>query len=130
MTSCDRRNDLRGAVATAPLTGLDLAQLIIRKRCRTHIDSYSAFAEAAGRTMTGLAGYLTDFGVAWSALDARRPGSRRRDRGRHAPHRRRRVAGQAWPDMTGAVRSLGLHVTALPIRPESLVFGADARSGG
>ena len=64
------------------------AQLVIRKGYRKHIDSYSAFAEADGKTMTGLAGYLkergvghayfvglaTDFCVAWSALDARRAG--------------------------------------------------------
>jgi nicotinamidase/pyrazinamidase len=60
------------------------AELIIRKGYRQHIDSYSAFCEADGKTRTGLAGYLrerglrrvflvglaTDFCVAWSALDA------------------------------------------------------------
>ncbi|HEX6212044.1 MAG TPA: bifunctional nicotinamidase/pyrazinamidase [Methylomirabilota bacterium] len=64
------------------------AQLIIRKGHRKHIDSYSAFYEADGKTPTGLAGYLkerglqqvfvvglaTDFCVAWSALDARKAG--------------------------------------------------------
>ena len=64
------------------------AQLLIRKGYRRHIDSYSAFLEADGRTRTGLAGYMkdrgleraflvglaTDFCVAWSALDARKSG--------------------------------------------------------
>jgi nicotinamidase/pyrazinamidase len=64
------------------------AELVIRKGYRRHIDSYSAFCEADGRTPTGLAGYLkerglrhvvlvglaTDFCVAWSALDARKAG--------------------------------------------------------
>ena len=64
------------------------AELIIRKGYRPHVDSYSAFLEADGKTPTGLAGYLnerglknvyfvglaTDFCVAWSALDARRAG--------------------------------------------------------
>ena len=64
------------------------AQLVIRKGHRKHIDSYSAFYEADGKTPTGLAGYLkerglqqvfvvglaTDFCVAWSALDARKAG--------------------------------------------------------
>jgi nicotinamidase/pyrazinamidase len=64
------------------------AELIIRKGYRQHLDSYSAFVEADGKTLTGLAGYLrerglrqvflvglaTDFCVAWSALDARRAG--------------------------------------------------------
>lgn len=65
---------------------LDLphAQLILRKGCNQHIDSYSAFLEADRRTPTGLASYLKergvktvyvvglalDFCVAWSALDA------------------------------------------------------------
>ncbi len=65
---------------------LDLAkaQLIIRKGCHAHIDSYSAFLEADHKTQTGLAGYLrergidtvfivgiaTDFCVAWTAIDA------------------------------------------------------------
>jgi nicotinamidase/pyrazinamidase len=70
--------------------GLDIphAELIIRKGYRKHIDSYSAFYEADGKTPTGLTGYLrdrglekvylvglaTDFCVAWSALDARKVG--------------------------------------------------------
>jgi nicotinamidase/pyrazinamidase len=93
------------------------AQLIIRKGYRKHIDSYSAFAEADGKTMTGLAGYLkeralsrvflvglaTDFCVAWSALDARKAGfeavviedaTRGIDAGGSL--------GKAWTDMTGA----------------------------
>ncbi len=72
--------------------GLDAphAQLIVRKGYRRHVDSYSAFCEADGKTPTGLAGYLrdrgldhvflaglaTDFCVAWSALDARKRGFR------------------------------------------------------
>ncbi|MBI2016458.1 MAG: bifunctional nicotinamidase/pyrazinamidase [Candidatus Rokubacteria bacterium] len=66
------------------------AQLIVRKGYRRHVDSYSAFCEADGKTPTGLAGYLrdrgldhvflaglaTDFCVAWSALDARKRGFR------------------------------------------------------
>ena len=64
------------------------AELIIRKGYRKHVDSYSAFYEADGKTPTGLTGYLrdrgltqvflvglaTDFCVAWSALDARKAG--------------------------------------------------------
>jgi nicotinamidase/pyrazinamidase len=64
------------------------AELIIRKGFRRHMDSYSAFFEADGRTATGLRGYLqdrgiervflvglaTDFCVCWSALDARKVG--------------------------------------------------------
>ena len=64
------------------------AQLIIRKGFNAHIDSYSAFIEADGRTRTGLDGYLrargiaavylvglaTDFCVAWTAVDARKLG--------------------------------------------------------
>lgn len=64
------------------------ASLIIRKGHRQHMDSYSAFYEADGKTTTGLAGYLrdrglmqvyvcglaTDFCVAWSAIDARKAG--------------------------------------------------------
>lgn len=67
---------------------LDHAQLIIRKGCNKHIDSYSAFLEADRVTPTGLTGYLKergvqnvfvvglalDFCVAWSALDARAAG--------------------------------------------------------
>lgn len=66
----------------------DLAQLIIRKGYRPHLDSYSAFLEADRQTNTGLAAYLhshaiqrvffaglaTDFCVAWSAIDARQFG--------------------------------------------------------
>jgi nicotinamidase/pyrazinamidase len=64
------------------------AELVIRKGYRREIDSYSAFCEADGKTLTGLAGYLrergftrvflvglaTDFCVAYSAVDARRAG--------------------------------------------------------
>ena len=60
----------------------------MRKGHHHHVDSYSAFVEADGKTRTGLAGYLrergierificglaTDFCVAWSALDARKAG--------------------------------------------------------
>ena len=64
------------------------AELVIRKGYRKHVDSYSAFYEADGKTTTGLAGYVrdrgfrqvflvglaTDFCVCWSALDARKVG--------------------------------------------------------
>ena len=64
------------------------AELIVRKRYRRGIDSDSAFCEADGVTLTGLAGYLrergfdrvflaglaTDFCVAYSAVDARKAG--------------------------------------------------------
>jgi len=64
------------------------AELIIRKGYRKHMDSYSAFYEADGKTPTGLTGYLrdrglttvylvglaTDFCVFWSAIDARKAG--------------------------------------------------------
>jgi len=64
------------------------AELIIRKGYRKHMDSYSAFYEADGKTPTGLTGYLrdrglttvylvglaTDFCVFWSAMDARKVG--------------------------------------------------------
>jgi len=67
-----------------PELNLAHAQLIIRKGCNPHIDSYSAFREADQKTTTGLAGYLkernidtvfiagiaTDFCVAWTAIDA------------------------------------------------------------
>lgn len=92
------------------------AELIIRKGYRQHIDSYSAFYEADGKTPTGLTGYLrdrglkqvflvglaTDFCVAWSALDARKAGfvayviedaTRGIDAGGSL--------GKAWQDMTG-----------------------------
>jgi nicotinamidase/pyrazinamidase len=93
------------------------AQLIIRKGYRQHVDSYSAFYEADGKTPTGLTGYLrdrglkqvflvglaTDFCVAWSALDARKAGfsayviedaTRGIDAGGSL--------GKAWQDMVGA----------------------------
>jgi nicotinamidase/pyrazinamidase len=93
------------------------AQLLIRKGYRRHIDSYSAFLEADGRTRTGLSGYMkdrrleraflvglaTDFCVAWSALDARKSGfeavviedaTRGIDTGGSL--------GKAWADMTAA----------------------------
>jgi nicotinamidase/pyrazinamidase len=93
------------------------AQLLIRKGYRRHIDSYSAFLEADGRTRTGLTGYMkdrgleraflvglaTDFCVAWSALDARKSGfaalviedaTRGIDTGGSL--------GKAWQDMTAA----------------------------
>ena len=93
------------------------AHLVIRKGHRRHIDSYSAFYEADGKTPTGLTGYLrergiqqtffvglaTDFCVAWSALDARKSGfaayviedaTRGIDAGGSL--------GKAWHDMTGA----------------------------
>jgi nicotinamidase/pyrazinamidase len=66
----------------------DRATLILRKGRHGGIDSYSAFLEADGKTLTGLAGFLrekgvgrvfacglaTDFCVAHSALDARAMG--------------------------------------------------------
>lgn len=71
-----------------PALNLPTAQLVIRKGCHQHIDSYSAFMEADHHTATGLAGYLrergidtvfivgiaTDFCVAWTAMDARKLG--------------------------------------------------------
>jgi nicotinamidase/pyrazinamidase len=93
------------------------AQLIIRKGYRRHVDSYSAFYEADGKTPTGLAGYLkerglervflvglaTDFCVAWTALDARKAGFQAlviedATRGIDAGG----SLGKAWQDMTGA----------------------------
>lgn len=67
---------------------LTLAELILRKGFRPHIDSYSAFFENDRTTPTGLAGYMAergltrvffaglayDFCVGYSALDARRIG--------------------------------------------------------
>lgn len=67
---------------------LPTAQLVIRKGYNKGVDSYSAFVEADGKTVTGLAGYLkargiktvfvtglaTDFCVSWSAQDARKAG--------------------------------------------------------
>jgi nicotinamidase/pyrazinamidase len=93
------------------------AELVIRKGYRPHMDSYSAFYEADGKTPTGLTGYLrdrgltgvflaglaTDFCVAWSALDARKAGfaawviedaTRGIDAGGSL--------AKAWQDMTGA----------------------------
>lgn len=72
----------------APLLAVPQAELVIRKGCRSDVDSYSAFCEADRSTRTGLAGYLrergltrvflvglaTDFCVAWSAVDARAAG--------------------------------------------------------
>ena len=72
----------------SPQLDIPHAQLVVRKGYRPEIDSYSAFCEADGRTLTGLAGYLrergfvrvylaglaTDFCVAYSAVDARRAG--------------------------------------------------------
>ena len=66
----------------------DSASLILRKGMHAHVDSYSAFVEADGKTTTGLAallharkvrrvfccGLATDFCVAYSALDARAAG--------------------------------------------------------
>jgi len=93
------------------------AHLVIRKGHRRHIDSYTAFYEADGKTPTGHTGNLrergigqtifvglaTDFCVAWSALDARKSGfaayviedaTRGIDAGGSL--------GKAWQDMTGA----------------------------
>ena len=67
---------------------IDRATLILRKGYRDDVDSYSAFVEADGKTLTGLAGFLrekdisrvfacglaTDYCVAHSALDARLKG--------------------------------------------------------
>ncbi|MBL8359787.1 MAG: bifunctional nicotinamidase/pyrazinamidase [Rubrivivax sp.] len=67
---------------------LPTAQLVIRKGYNKGVDSYSAFMEADGKTVTGLAGYLkargiktvfvtglaTDFCVSWTAQDARKAG--------------------------------------------------------
>jgi nicotinamidase/pyrazinamidase len=100
-----------------PALQIPHAALIIRKGYRKHIDSYSAFFEADGKTPTGLAGYLkerglqqvflvglaTDFCVAWSALDARKAGfaatviedaTRGIDAGGSL--------AKSWQDMTGA----------------------------
>jgi nicotinamidase/pyrazinamidase len=76
-----------GAEFSAALS-IPKAELIVRKGYRREIDSYSAFCEADGVTLTGLAGYLrergltqvflvglaTDFCVAYSAVDARKAG--------------------------------------------------------
>jgi nicotinamidase/pyrazinamidase len=72
----------------SPALSIPGAELIVRKGYRREIDSYSAFCEADGATLTGLAGYLrergfnrvflaglaTDFCVAYSAVDARKAG--------------------------------------------------------
>src|SRR6266511_729666 len=72
----------------SPALSISKAELIVRKGYRREIDSYSAFCEADGATLTGLAGYLrergfhrvflaglaTDFCVAYSAVDARKAG--------------------------------------------------------
>ena len=72
----------------SPALSIPRAELIVRKGYRRGIDSYSAFCEADGMTLTGLAGYLhergfdrvflaglaTDFCVAYSAVDARKAG--------------------------------------------------------
>jgi len=72
----------------SPALSIPGAELIVRKGYRREIDSYSAFCEADGVTLTGLAGYLrergfdrvflaglaTDFCVAYSAVDARKAG--------------------------------------------------------
>jgi nicotinamidase/pyrazinamidase len=81
---------IQGSYGAQLHADLDLphAQLILRKGCNSHIDSYSAFLEADRQTPTGLASYLKergvknvfvvglalDFCVAWSALDARAAG--------------------------------------------------------
>jgi nicotinamidase/pyrazinamidase len=93
------------------------AELIIRKGYRKHMDSYSAFYEADGKTPTGLVGYMkerglttvflvglaTDFCVFWSAMDARKSGfnalviedaTRGIDAGGSM--------GKAWQEMLGA----------------------------
>jgi nicotinamidase/pyrazinamidase len=97
--------------------GIPHAELIIRKGYRKHMDSYSAFYEADGKTPTGLTGYLrdrgltsvylvglaTDFCVFWSAMDARKAGlnalviedaTRGIDAGGSM--------AKAWQEMTGA----------------------------
>ncbi|RBP09214.1 nicotinamidase/pyrazinamidase [Roseiarcus fermentans] len=74
--------------ALHPELDTDTPFLILRKGMRGHVDSYSAFVEADGKTTTGLAallrargvervfccGLATDFCVAFSALDARAAG--------------------------------------------------------
>lgn len=75
------------APAALPCTPPSMCRMrmIIRKGCRTGVNSYSGFLEADRKTATGLAGYLrdcglthcfvgglaTDFCMAWTALDAR-----------------------------------------------------------
>jgi nicotinamidase/pyrazinamidase len=81
---------VQGTFGAELSSALDIpqAELIVRKGYRREIDSYSAFCEADGRTLTGLTGYLrergfervflaglaTDFCVAYSAVDARNAG--------------------------------------------------------
>jgi nicotinamidase/pyrazinamidase len=81
---------VQGTPGAALHAGLDIphAQLVVRKGYHPRVDSYSAFVEADGTHMTGLAGYLrergirrvllsglaTDFCVAWSAVDGRKAG--------------------------------------------------------
>ena len=81
---------VQGSFGAKFSSGLSIprAELIVRKGYRREIDSYSAFCEADGVTLTGLAGYLrehgfdrvffaglaTDFCVAYSAVDARNAG--------------------------------------------------------
>jgi nicotinamidase/pyrazinamidase len=106
------------------------AQLVIRKGYRRHVDSYSTFVEADGKTVTGLTGYLrerglrrvflagiaTDFCVAWSALDARKAGFavvviEDATRGIDANG----SLGKAWQDMSGAgVQRVNSSVIELP----------------
>ncbi len=71
-----------------PGFAIDRAGVVIRKGCRTSVDSYSAFFENDRVTPTGLGGLLrergvtrvfvaglaTDFCVSFTALDARRLG--------------------------------------------------------
>jgi nicotinamidase/pyrazinamidase len=77
----------RGA-GFAPGLATDRASLVVRKGLDPRVDSYSAFLEADRTTRTGLAGALTERGIArvvlcglatdfcvlWSALDARAAG--------------------------------------------------------
>src|SRR5438876_1745473 len=81
---------VQGSVGAELSSALSIpkAELIVRKGYRREIDSYSAFCEADGVTLTGLAGYLrerglrrvflaglaTDFCVAYSSVDARQAG--------------------------------------------------------
>ena len=81
---------VQGTPGAAFRADLDIphAALVIRKGCRPHIDSYSAFYENDRKTPTGLVGYLRerglnrvfavglalDFCVRYSAEDARRLG--------------------------------------------------------
>lgn len=81
---------LAGSVGAGfhPGLHLDAVDLIIRKGQRKDLDSYSAFFENDGLTVTGLHGYLKDFGIRrvylaglaldwcvyFSAKDARRIG--------------------------------------------------------